>query len=347
MRWSILILVAFTLSQGNVAWVVNKHYHQTLSLLHLHSRKHTCRMNSIMLSRLPLRGHGQYQLKPVYSRMQFRIKNTAKSFGNAVRDEAELLQIWLENLYEAVDYEAALERAGIDFDSEFDRADEELGVTINDKQGESSTWTENGNEEAGQCEGKEGELTYGEMDLSFFVALLRRLNPARGARFVDLGSGRGQLVLAAAKMYPWDLCTGIEIMPEVYEIGQGALAVARASQANISRCEFFKADIYNFTQPLARADVVFAYATCFPTSDGRTLARLSRVLADNLRDGATVITVNKRSARPRRRRSPPRACGGGLVRASLFGAERSPEPGVAAPSPARPRGPRRRLPPRL
>lgn len=47
---------------------------------------------------------------------------------------------------------------------------------------------------------------------------------------------------------------------------------------------------------LADADVVFAYATCFVTSDGMTLTRLSASLADTLRPGCRLITVNKRLA---------------------------------------------------
>ena len=210
----------------------------------------------------------------------------ARSFSEIVRNEAGSMQVWLEEVYDKVDYEAALVRAGINFDENMDETDE--GSALID-----SEHNDDGNEEE-ICDGKEGETTYGEMDLAFFIALLRRINPSSGSRFVDLGSGRGQLVLAAAKMLPWEMCSGIEIMREVYEIGQGALDVAREMQTKMSRCEFFNRDIYNFTEPLKDADVIFAYATCFPTSDGYTLSKLSRVLADNVRNGSKIITVNKR-----------------------------------------------------
>jgi SAM-dependent methyltransferase len=225
------------------------------------------------------------------------IKSKARSFGDLVRNEARMLQSWLENLYEMVDYEAALSRAGVNFDGEIDDMESDIPVDAVAENPLRSSSEEVDNvlsSETHICEGKEGETTYGEMDLAFFVALLRRINPSPGLKFVDLGSGRGQLVLAAAKMFPWQLCTGIEIMPEVFEIGQGALEVACSMQPPISDCQFFKADIYNFTLPLQEADIVFAYATCFTTSDGCTLSKLSRVLADNVRKGSTIITVNKR-----------------------------------------------------
>jgi hypothetical protein len=207
----------------------------------------------------------------------------SKSFGETVRADTISAQTWLEDLYEAVDYDAALTRAEANIE------DEDIPTANNENGATSHLATDDE-----LCEGQEGELTYGEMDLSFFIALLRRLNPPRNSKFVDLGSGRGQLVLAAAKLVPWNLCTGIEIMPEVFEIGQGALEVAKSSGISISPCEFYNADIYKFTKPLQDADIVFAYATCFPTSDGETLSRLSQVLADHVRRDATIITVNKR-----------------------------------------------------
>jgi hypothetical protein len=211
----------------------------------------------------------------------------SKNFGETVRADSMLVQTWLENLYEAVDYDAALTRAGVNMED-----DGPIGDDIENEVDADLKTPESPDDE--MCEGQEGELTYGEMDLSFFIALLRRLNPPPHSKFVDLGSGRGQLVLAAAKLFPWKLCTGIEIMPEVFEIGQGALDVARKSGNSISPCEFFNADIYKFTEPLADANVVFAYATCFPTSDGETLSRLSQTLAENVRRDSIIITVNKR-----------------------------------------------------
>jgi hypothetical protein len=210
----------------------------------------------------------------------------SKSFGETVRADTKSVQTWLEDLYEAVDYDAALTRAGVIMEED-SPVEDDADIEVDEVSNIAST-------DHAMCEGQEGELTYGEMDLSFFIALLRRLNPSSHSKFVDLGSGRGQLVLAAAKLFPWSLCTGIEIMPEVFEIGQGALEVAQKSGNYLSPCEFFNADIYNFTEPLVDANVVFAYATCFPTSDGETLSRLSQILTEHVRRDSIIITVNKR-----------------------------------------------------
>ena len=45
-----------------------------------------------------------------------------------------------------------------------------------------------------ECE----ELIYGEFSLALFCALLDKLAPCQTMSFIDVGSGRGQLVLAAA-----------------------------------------------------------------------------------------------------------------------------------------------------
>ena len=43
------------------------------------------------------------------------------------------------------------------------------------------------------------ELIYGEFSLPLFCALMEELKPSSDATLLDIGSGRGQLVLAAAK----------------------------------------------------------------------------------------------------------------------------------------------------
>jgi hypothetical protein len=239
---------------------------------------------------LPLKIFSKYH-DNIFTRPSFKLKaSKGTEFVKSVKVEANQIQCWLENVYESVDYAAALKRAGI-VDDWSDEQDDS-GSDTEGEHYEQDIWSETDNSEV--CEGKEGELTYGEMDLTFFVALINRLDPSEGSRFVDLGSGRGQLVLAAAKLRPWKLCTGIEIEPEVFEIGQGALDIAQQGDDPISPCKFVFGDIYNTTNPLFDADLVFAYATCFATSDGNVLSRLSKVLSENLKPECTVITVNKR-----------------------------------------------------
>ena len=54
-------------------------------------------------------------------------------------------------------------------------------------------------EEAGDgIDDEAEELTYGEFSMTLFCALMRKLSPSAETTFIDIGSGRGQLVLMAA-----------------------------------------------------------------------------------------------------------------------------------------------------
>ena len=95
-------------------------------------------------------------------------------------------------------------------------------------------------------------------------------------------------------------------MPDVLEIGRGALDVLRGNlaptpptigsggAAGFDGCQLHLGDMYVDTAHIKEADVVFVYATCFATEDGETLGRLSRVFAEHVRTGTTIVTVNKR-----------------------------------------------------
>jgi hypothetical protein len=117
---------------------------------------------------------------------------------------ADKLQVWLEDVYMEVDYEKALDAADLEQDPVFEGDDG--GAELD-------------------------EFTYGEMDLSFFLAIMRHLDPPSSAKFLDIGCGRGQLCLAAARARPWAACRGLEIIPEVLHIGRGAIEVCLQPKA--------------------------------------------------------------------------------------------------------------------
>jgi len=272
--------------------------------------------------------------------LSLRVSASSTQDGGAQMEKAaRKVQVWLEDVYEAVDYEAALIRAGVldpedllteesegaaegvihdagavvgaedaaarvELEENIKRLTDseylpmELDMTIDNLSQETSS--------GDICEGKEGELTYGEMDLAFFLSILKYLGPPNGRKFVDVGCGRGQLVLAAGVLGGWSSCEGIEIMPDVLEIGRGALDVVRGPLCpevprvgkggadGFSNCRLHLGDMYEDTEPLRDADVVLAYATCFATDDGETLTKLSKVFASSCKKGSTVVTVNKR-----------------------------------------------------
>ena len=229
---------------------------------------------------------------------------------------AAKVQVWLEDVYESVDYEAALIRAGVidpntvlhveDGSSPLEDLEAVLDSSYLPMEHDMTIDHLDSSSSGGVCEGKEGELTYGEMDLVFFLEILKYIGPPNGRKFVDVGCGRGQLVITAALVGGWGRCEGIEIMADVIEIGNGALEVVggpscptlprigKSGSDGFNHVRLHQGDMYLDTQPLSDADVVFAYATCFATEDGEVLSRLSKVFAASIKSGATIITINKR-----------------------------------------------------
>ena len=79
---------------------------------------------------------------------------------------------------------------------------------------------------------KVGPLTYGEAPYSSLSKMIQRIQdriqndaepiPINGT-FVDLGSGAGRPVFAAAISYPFETCIGIEIMESLHNIGMNTL----------------------------------------------------------------------------------------------------------------------------
>lgn len=158
----------------------------------------------------------------------------------------------------------------------------------------------------------EGDLTYGELTVDSLRELLHHHLPAvqNGARrthgggggghpgrrkFVDLGSGSGRVVLAAALLGDFDEVLGVEIDPLRDACAQRALEAFDAhphrglSPATAVRFERGDATDPDTVARWCDADVVFVCCTCF--TDG--LLRRLAAAATHLRAGALVVTTTK------------------------------------------------------
>jgi len=63
-------------------------------------------------------------------------------------------------------------------------------------------------------------LTYGEIDLESFLALLSLVKPSSQDVFYDLGSGIGKTVIAAAKTYQFKKAYGIETLHSLHQVAE-------------------------------------------------------------------------------------------------------------------------------
>ena len=89
-------------------------------------------------------------------------------------------------------------------------------------------------------------LTYGEIELESFLALLSLTQPNRDTIFIDLGCGVGKTLMACHKVYHVATCVGIEILNPLVE-------VARQKQRELDipdeKMTFIAQDILNATWP--------------------------------------------------------------------------------------------------
>lgn len=94
------------------------------------------------------------------------------------------------------------------------------------------------------------EFTYGEFDFFFFAELLDKAHSYcdldsdghpkdwHGKTFVDIGSGMGRLVLAAAALHPhWNSCRGIELLKGIHNAAEENLKKCRLSEVPAPQSE--------------------------------------------------------------------------------------------------------------
>eukprot|EP00967_Tisochrysis_lutea_P153033 scaffold301132_cov35-Tisochrysis_lutea.AAC.1 len=150
-------------------------------------------------------------------------------------------------------------------------------------------------------------LTYGEFDLEFFAtltneALTRGGRKAAGQTFVDVGSGCGRLVFAAAALWPTlDRCIGIEVVELLHTLALEATPRAK-SELELVNCDVQQQQpevhlvCEDALQGLARLAggvpvCAFAYSSTWPCV-GMTLTDFS-LACSSLPPGSRVVTIDK------------------------------------------------------
>jgi SAM-dependent methyltransferase len=153
--------------------------------------------------------------------------------------------------------------------------------------------------------------TYGEFDFFFFAQLLDRAHGLWKTHngetmtdwsdkvFVDIGSGTGRLVAAAAALHPsWKTCRGIELLPTIHESAVASLGQCGAppSLATTSSQPLPMAPIElvcgSFDDPhanLGDADLIFMFSSCLNPA---LLTQLAHTIGRDCRPGTLIITTD-------------------------------------------------------
>ena len=152
----------------------------------------------------------------------------------------------------------------------------------------------------------ESTTTYGEVLFEPFELALRKIRhlygglAAPGGRFVDVGSGCGKPVFAAALLHQWDHLLGIELLGGLHAAAlelqdrwqsadfQKGLAASGKRAHGGSAIELQLGDATRVDW--SSADVVFMNSTCY---DERLMQALAAI-SDRMRPGAFAITLTKR-----------------------------------------------------
>ena len=162
------------------------------------------------------------------------------------------------------------------------------------------------------------DCIYGEVPLSSLRTLLGILNPPPGSTFFDLGSGRGQVVLAAAMFHSFSRVVGIELLSPLHDLSNavkknlidtyGEREVFGDTKVSFVCGDILKEEAYpsdswsgmgvpktkTKKRELGEADIVFALSTAF----GVDLMEGLGSRAENLKVGAKVVTSSNRISSP-------------------------------------------------
>jgi len=118
---------------------------------------------------------------------------------------------------------------------------------------------------------------------------------ASSGMFVDLGSGTGKAVFAASLSGWFDSCLGIEILPELHDLAETALAMGLShlteeEEANMSSVRLLCGDLMTPSGvDLSRASVVYVASTCF---NPKIMTRIGH-LAGQLPPGGVVLSLTR------------------------------------------------------
>lgn len=190
-----------------------------------------------------------------------------------------------------VDVESCLVEVSLNFESEAEQQPEELKAahaayyacygSIPGRQ-----IAEEGKMELGRED--DDELAYGEVELLSFWEMLRELvAPQPGETFLDLGSGTGRAVIAAALGLPTlNRCLGIELVPSLHQAAIHVTDCIQASGCSVAPVEFRLADFANISWE-KEADIIWVSSFCMSRE---TMAEI-QCRATQLRSGSRIVTM--------------------------------------------------------
>lgn len=143
---------------------------------------------------------------------------------------------------------------------------------------------------------KASSLTYGEIcdiqSIDHVISILRDeslLPHENEGIFYDVGSGSAKVVFAAALLYPFQRCVGIEILSSLHGIGRIAQEHYHKF-FNYPKIDLYCGSILDMTVcDWTDGDVVYANSTCFSNDLFQNMAKISM----RMKKGSVMITLSQ------------------------------------------------------
>lgn len=119
-------------------------------------------------------------------------------------------------------------------------------------------------------------MKYDEASTESFLHALELTKPTQNDIFLDLGSGLGKKVIAAALQHQVKKCVGIELLEDLYTASNEVLQRVKDNRINISNSEFILGNYY---------DLDFSYASIIHISISPTMIdfQLDGILGEKLK----------------------------------------------------------------
>jgi len=131
------------------------------------------------------------------------------------------------------------------------------------------------------------EYTYGEIEVIYFIDLLKTVYTKKGGVFWDLGSGAGKALIAAALGYnSFDEICGVEQLEGLYTLSIETIN-KYCTKTNTDRSLFnvIKGDMR--TIDWSNADVIYVSSICFPDDFIKELAEKGK----SLKKGTIILSL--------------------------------------------------------
>lgn len=127
---------------------------------------------------------------------------------------------------------------------------------------------------------KDGALTYGSTPLHTAIKIIGQVANSKTKSFLDLGSGRGNLVFTAALGHKLE-STGIELIESHIYFSKLMATIFRKYPITIEKKDFIK-------EVIPQSDIIFASNTCFPPFMEILLTQKLEVMPK----GTTIISLS-------------------------------------------------------